>query len=402
MTSLRRASYNGVQFEVAGSSLAFGRRAVLHEYPQRDKPYIEDLGKATRKLNVSGFFVGSDYIKRAKNFIKEIEKSCNNDGEQLPGKLIHPWLGSLEVIPIDTPSLEWNTQKKFCSFTLQFYEAGELTNPNNKTNFFQRVLSCADEMYEKCLGIIDIEGIQDSIADIQDSINEVYDRLANNPFSAAFNLAQEIQLTADSFISNWCKGDFDSCKDNMLSVLALSSYATNDMNWQSATKLSTDCVLNSDFAPSNSETVIDTNTNQVKQAVRLVMLGNALGASAFIKSNQDINSDGETSITSDEELLKIRDSLLTAIDNEMSIDGTDDSDLYESLANAYSSVYQMLTNKTDNGVGSENITLSESKPAIAVAYDRYEDSSRGNEIAQRNSVVNPLFLPTDSLKVSIK
>lgn len=80
--ALRQASYNGVKFEVAGSSLEFGRRAVLHEYPQRDKPYVEDLGKATRKLSVSGFFVGSDYVKRAQNFIKEIEKSCNNDGDR--------------------------------------------------------------------------------------------------------------------------------------------------------------------------------------------------------------------------------------------------------------------------------------------------------------------------------
>lgn len=400
--ALRQASYNNVKFEVESSSLEFGRRAVLHEYPQRDTPYVEDLGKATRKLSVSGFFVGSDYVKQAQNFIKEVEKSCTTDGEQTPGKLVHPWLGSLEVIPIDTPTFEWDKQKKFCSFNIQFYEAGELNNPNKKTNFIQKVLGNADELYNKCIGAIGLDGIQDYISDIQDSISEVYDCLADNPFSKAFDLAQEIYLTADSFISSWTEGDSESCKSDLLSTIALSSYATNNMDWQNATKQSIECVTNSDFAPSSSNSVVASNTNQVKQAIRLVMLGNALGASTFIKSSQDINSDGEQTITSDENILTVRDSLLQAIDNEMLIQSTDNDDLYETLANAYSSVYQMLTNKVDDGVGSENIKLSESKPAVAVAYDRYENSARGNEIAQRNNVVNPLFLPTDTLKVSVK
>ena len=47
---LQKASFRGVPFEVTSASLTAGRRTVVHEYPQRDKPYVEDLGRASRKL----------------------------------------------------------------------------------------------------------------------------------------------------------------------------------------------------------------------------------------------------------------------------------------------------------------------------------------------------------------
>ena len=42
---LRPASFRGVPFLVDESHVVIGRRVVLHEYPLRDKPYAEDLGK---------------------------------------------------------------------------------------------------------------------------------------------------------------------------------------------------------------------------------------------------------------------------------------------------------------------------------------------------------------------
>ena len=58
------ASFRGVPFEVSSGSLKGGRRTVVHEYPQRDKPYVEDLGKAARQITIEAFFVGDNYIDR--------------------------------------------------------------------------------------------------------------------------------------------------------------------------------------------------------------------------------------------------------------------------------------------------------------------------------------------------
>ncbi|HFJ2043202.1 TPA: DNA circularization N-terminal domain-containing protein, partial [Salmonella enterica] len=55
---LRDASFRGVPFSVEDDESAFGRRVQVHEYPNRDKPWTEDLGRATRRLTINAYLVG--------------------------------------------------------------------------------------------------------------------------------------------------------------------------------------------------------------------------------------------------------------------------------------------------------------------------------------------------------
>lgn len=47
------ASFRGVTFSVTDSSLTIGRRVHVFEYPQRDKPFVEDLGKSAREITLT-------------------------------------------------------------------------------------------------------------------------------------------------------------------------------------------------------------------------------------------------------------------------------------------------------------------------------------------------------------
>ena len=49
---LQEASFRGVPFKFEGEGSAVGRRVETHEYPNRDKPYTEDLGKVTFRPNI--------------------------------------------------------------------------------------------------------------------------------------------------------------------------------------------------------------------------------------------------------------------------------------------------------------------------------------------------------------
>lgn len=42
---LQPASFRGVAFKVDGDDLQIGRRTVVHEYPGRDTPSVEDMGR---------------------------------------------------------------------------------------------------------------------------------------------------------------------------------------------------------------------------------------------------------------------------------------------------------------------------------------------------------------------
>ena len=120
--SLRPASWRGVAFEVEATSGTFGRRVARHEYPQRDIPAIEDMGRATRELTISAFIIGDRYMQRRDQLIAAAEKPG-------PGVLIHPYLGRMRVVCESFSLGETTTDGRMATLEFTFVEAGELTFP---------------------------------------------------------------------------------------------------------------------------------------------------------------------------------------------------------------------------------------------------------------------------------
>lgn len=84
------ASFRGVPFFVETAEREGGRRTVLHEYPLRDKPFAEDMGRRARSFQVDGHVVGEDYLASRDALIAALEESG-------PGELVHPYYGTLRV-----------------------------------------------------------------------------------------------------------------------------------------------------------------------------------------------------------------------------------------------------------------------------------------------------------------
>ncbi len=84
------ASFRGVQFFVDTSERTGGRRNVLHEYPFRDDPFAEDMGRASRGFQVEGYVFGEDYFTDRDALITALE----TEG---PGELVHPYFGTRQV-----------------------------------------------------------------------------------------------------------------------------------------------------------------------------------------------------------------------------------------------------------------------------------------------------------------
>jgi len=85
------ASFRGVPFFVDRANTSGGRKTVLHEFPERDLPFAEDLGRASRLFNVTGYIIGEDYFEQRDRLIA----ACFDKSG--PGILIHPYYGSLTV-----------------------------------------------------------------------------------------------------------------------------------------------------------------------------------------------------------------------------------------------------------------------------------------------------------------
>ena len=84
-------SFRGVPFYVQSHDLTGGRRGILHEFPNRERPATEDLGKAAERYTITAYVVGPDY-----DFARSALKQAVFD-TQGPGTLVHPYLGTLQV-----------------------------------------------------------------------------------------------------------------------------------------------------------------------------------------------------------------------------------------------------------------------------------------------------------------
>src|SRR5690349_9842319 len=124
---LRKASFRGVPFQVDTSEGTFGRRGVVHEYPLRDTPFVEDLGRRARSLSVEGFVLGSDYMAARDALLAALERRG-------PGTLVHPYLGELVVSVQEVKLRESTAEGGLARFGITFLESGAERFPSNSVN----------------------------------------------------------------------------------------------------------------------------------------------------------------------------------------------------------------------------------------------------------------------------
>lgn len=134
---LRPASFRGVTFYIENYSGASGRRGPDHEYPSRDTPFAEDLGRKQRVWQFTGYCIGDDYPSRRDRLIQ----ACEQEGS---GELVHPTIGNVQTV---CRSCRWSEERergRYCAFELEFHEAGALQEPTDQVNASTAVTSSSD------------------------------------------------------------------------------------------------------------------------------------------------------------------------------------------------------------------------------------------------------------------
>jgi prophage DNA circulation protein len=117
MASLRIASFRGVQFWVQSDEVEVGRRLVVHEFPNRDRPFVEDLGEKHTSYHVSAY-LASDSVLAEKD---SLLAACRRRGV---GTLVLPTEGGQMVRCKSARRTHEKDQLGFIAFKLEFVEAG--------------------------------------------------------------------------------------------------------------------------------------------------------------------------------------------------------------------------------------------------------------------------------------
>lgn len=110
------ASFRGVPFLVDSHERGGGRRAVVHEFPFRDDPFVEDLGRKARTFRIDGYVIGDDYLSQRDDLLAALE---DTEG---PGELVHPYHGVRRAICLSVSVREAKAEGAMATFALEFAE----------------------------------------------------------------------------------------------------------------------------------------------------------------------------------------------------------------------------------------------------------------------------------------
>lgn len=349
----------------------FGRRQVEHEYPQRDRPFVEDMGRAAREIRVTGFVLGDDYFERRDALIAALEAPG-------PGLLVHPYLGELTVSARPADLTESTDEGGIARFTMSFVESGERSFPI---------------VVEDDQTLVDAAAADVAEAASADFVSRF--SLAGQPkwkaTAATVSLRQQIQGMRSAFLGPASAGIAEPA------ALALALTTLED----EAVALV--------FTPVTLAIQIASVLDQVGslRALRLILAsagsteaddpGGAHNALTRLVMRQALASAAKAAAVEPfavyEDAVAIRDELATRADAELEL--ADDADTFQALVELRTRVSRDITRRAADLARLQVVTPPETVPSLVLAHMLYGPeavASRADELVTRNGLTHPGFI----------
>lgn len=417
---LYEASFRGVPFHVTKIDLKVGRRTVTHEYPQRDKPYVEDIGRATRKLTFTAFVVGDDYIEQVEKLIKAVE----TEG---PGTLVHPHLGEMKCCLEQVSTITFTDATRTATVVLNAVESGDLEFPAIGEDNTNKVLEVADEVEKSAIqefcDSIDLSAVSEwGDAALSGDLLDKLGIISNADIAAIFDKVDEISTLISKGVS-LISGGPGAFATRLMGALGLSRFASSARAWSGIAKQLKNLTKHDKLregtkalAQANAESTVLSNTQRavlknraaLETLIRQALIAQMVGVSAVVgtKSDQVLPAEDDVQ-TSDsleatvtksyDDIVQLRQDLLDVLDEELLMTTSDES--YLTLEKARVAVFETLTERAEESGHLLVVVPGEVLPALVHAYDFHDDATRDQEIAIRNGLEHEGFCPADQLKV---
>lgn len=379
-SSLRQASFRGVPFEVDDVEASGGRRVVLHEYPLRDTPYSEDLGRRARDIRVRGYIIQGrmyDYASARAGLLKALEAYG-------PGELVHPWHGEVRVVVDDYRLRETTEQGGLLELDIRFREAGQLTNPAATTDTVQSVTTAATSVRQALkdsflLTFAPALERLDSLAGVLDeAVGLAMDYLGLPKSLMAAGLARmQSMLATPAALFDALSGLFGDLLGNGNEGTAVTTASGT-------------------AARTSSRAVISASSDALERL---------LGGSAVITSPagrvlrdmvaqvvvvEAAASTAHTDYTTADDALADRDAVVESLDTIEPVAG---DSVFRCLAGLRRAVVTDLTTRGAELPRVRSVTLPDTVPALVAAYRIHADAGRADELVSRNRIRHPGRVP---------
>lgn len=393
---LKLASFRGVSFFAAQRAGEGGRRLVMNEYPDRDDPYVEDLGRRGRVYRFSGYVIGGDFDKARDALIEACEKA----GE---ATLVHPTYGALTVQCDRYGWTESDEEGGMCRFDFSFFESGANAYPSAEIDTVASLSSVVADAYadfaESFSGVFEVLEVpafilETAAAQLSD-LSALLSALRQGPLDAL--------LTLDAARSTIARILGDVYDDPSAAVLGGVPDIVQSMvaGWSGATSEPAIAIagLRQVVEYGQSLAAVDSSTASRRieaantAAMGALIVRTALAEQALAATRIDFDAYDDAAA--------LRKRLTTDIGAAATAAGdSGDGTGFRALKRVARAVSLDLTSRGASLARIVSYRRNASLPAVVLAHQLYGDASRGSELAARNKVIHPLFMPAEGSALS--
>lgn len=400
------ASFRGVGFWIDHAKTSVGRKGQLHEYPQRDLPFFEDLGQQAKTHDLTAFIIGADCLEQRDKLLQALEQGS--------GELVHPWLGRLQVKVGECDMTHTRQDGGMVTFSLKFYPDRPLPFPTATVSTQKVLLAKADGLlgsavarFEQAMTLIKAARI--GIANLRNSLTGVYDVIKEQlkPLIAQYKQITELVRAVKELPKEVAAefkgllGDIkelkEFAKEGYRGVIADVSQQIEAIRKADAPKITTGKDTNA-AAQAMANLVQDTLIVKVAQWVASMPV-----ASTPVKLTSTPSLDQQSKQPVSRQEVPVTDDLQTlqkALNEvlQMAQDKADPGH-YQAIGDLKEALNGHFKAVASSGVRLVSKTFQETFPALVVAYQQFGDATRVTEVIQRNGLSHPGYSPNE-VKVS--
>ncbi len=407
-----KGSFRGVEFCVSSAQSQVGRSVIVHRYPGRKTPFVQDQNELSTQYNLVCYVVGSDYDNQ-RDLLRD---AFATEGK---GTLIHPFWGTYEVAVVSPVNMEesWNDagMAKF-ELVVEVVKDEPLTiaapDAADEVELDADVAAAAveSEFADEFSVIEAIDSVRQTAVDAISSLNSKLAK-ARSVVNTALNVIDDVGDQIDSLTSlatslilapvklvQAVRGvvgavmgaisEIDAAFSQLITLGAQLTAPTSgpifgDYRAARARQAVLDLATNgNDLVP----TVDDASGQGTLEAKNQKALVKAYQALSVIEAARAV---AKLDFTSRNSVIDLHGVVSGLLDN-LALEAGDE--LFGALRGLQDSFSRRMAELAEALPELVEYTPPRTRPALAIAYDLHGDATRETELIARNRIENPNFV----------
>lgn len=392
LKTLWRTSYKGAAFWVETDTEGGGRRIVIHEFPMRDTPYLEDLGERYRDFVVTAY-VASDRADAEGAALMQI---CAMRGA---GPLVLPTQGPVLVRCLEFSRTHSKDKMGYIAFSLRFVRegaSGALASVASLINLVfvraEAAAAIATQLYAATALIKSVPdyvqaalqfGTENALATLEavrtsTDVAPTVSATKRDAIAAAYTALPSVLATED----------VTALRGVAESVVSAAMVMAENMTPSVAISVMRDII---EATPSRVDPPANTaskwrsmsaqNLNTANELLRLSALISyceAVARASLLDRPSAITLRANVSMLFEEQLENLR---------------SEQYDLFLKMTELRDATIEYLSRSIIDLAPVVRVTASLSRPSLYWSWRMYEDPTRAMEIVERNRLAHPSFIP---------